>query len=190
MNFPKIKMKSEYCATAKTLHWLVFILLLAQYAVAIVMPEVHRDTKPVGLVELHLSLGATILIIVMVRLIWRIARPVSLASVETSIWTHRTAMLTHWALYGLMILVPILGWVNTCGRGWPVHFLGLIALPAIAPVGFKNLGLVGDIHGWIAYYILTFFIALHLGGVLYHQFVLRDNVLLRMLPSRRLKEPQ
>ncbi len=65
---------SKYDPFARLLHWLVVLLLAAQYVVAWTMPEIHRGTQPVGLIAIHLTLGVSIIAVMVVRLLWRVLR--------------------------------------------------------------------------------------------------------------------
>ena len=60
-----------YGGVAKTLHWLIVALLIAQYAIAWTMPDINPRTPPNTLVYLHFSIGVTILCFAVVRLLWR-----------------------------------------------------------------------------------------------------------------------
>jgi cytochrome b561 len=168
-----------YGPAAKLFHWLTVALLATQFTLAWTMPEIHRGTLPVGLIAWHLSVGAAIAALVLVRLGWRVAHPVPPGDAPGSL-SYRVAAATHILLYLLMIVVVVLGWVNASSRGWTVTLLGMVPLPAIAPSGWRPGHIVGDIHGYLA--IGTLVLAgLHVLGALYHHFMLRDSVLQRML---------
>ncbi|MGH7034700.1 MAG: cytochrome b [Stellaceae bacterium] len=178
----QIETRTGYGLLAKTLHWLIFALLVAQYCLGWTMPDVHRDTKPEGLIAWHLAVGATILGVVLIRLVWRAMRPVPLDRASLPRWQARLAQATHWLLYIGLVVMLLLGWANASARGFPVLFLGLIPLPPIMPVG-SRLGLgFGDIHIFLSWCLLAL-IALHVLAALYHRLILRDLVLQRMLRS-------
>ena len=171
----------EYGSAAKIFHWTIVLLLAIQYGVAWTMPEMHRDTKPEGLISLHLSLGALILLVMLLRLCWRLFRPVPLRTDNVPGWQVMAARTIHLLLYALLVVMPVLGWANANSRGWDVGLFGIIPLPAImaahAPLGHT----LGDVHTLIAYTLLGL-LALHVAGALYHHFRLRDRTLSRMLP--------
>jgi cytochrome b561 len=171
-----------YGPVAKTLHWLLFALLAAQFLIGWIMPDVHRNTKPDGLIAWHLGVGATIIALLVIRLAWRLYRPVPLEAANTPPWQNALAHATHWLLYFLLALILLLGWANASARGYPVTILGIIPLPPIMPVG-SSIGMeAGDVHGLITWVLLGL-IGLHVLGALYHRLVLRDRVLQRMLPG-------
>jgi cytochrome b561 len=175
---------SGYNHTAKSLHWLVLVLLVVQFAVAWTMPDIHRDTKPVGIIAWHLGIGVFILLVMLLRLGWRVVSEAPPAPIGLPPSLRRLSRATHFLLYAILIVLPLLGWINANARGWTVWFVGVIPLPALVPSGSTWGGKMGDAHTIVAYVLLGT-VGLHVLGALYHQFVLRDALLRRMLPTRR-----
>ena len=172
-----------YDPVAKSLHWIVFLLLAAQYAVGSIMPHIGRHTPDESWVAWHMSIGATIpCFSVVVRLAWRIAHPVALAPGMPA-WQARFGSLDP-----LAALCPGagdghsgLGRGQLPGLGGFEYMFGLIPLPAIAAKeGAAWAHEAGDIHDWLLY-VLAAVIGLHVAGALYHQYVMRDDELRRML---------
>jgi cytochrome b561 len=176
--------KPGYGGVAKILHWLIVALLIVQFAIAWTMPGIHRGTQPERLINLHLSFGTVILLLVALRLVWRLFHPVPLVAESLPLWQQRGAQATHALLYLLLFALPITGWANASSRGWTIDLFGLVALPRILPTGAQLGSQIGDIHGWIAYALLGL-AGLHVAAALYHHFWLRDRVLSRMLPLGR-----
>lgn len=174
--------RESYGAMAKILHWLIFLLLAAQYAVGSIMPHIGRGTQNEGWVNWHLSIGAAILFVILLRLIWRLLFPVALLPGMTR-WESMLAHATHLILYALVLIMTLLGWAAANARGWDVKLFGAVTLPALAPNGSSWGHEAGDIHN-ILVYVLLGFIVLHVAGALYHHFILRDRVLQRMLSDR------
>ena len=170
-----------YGPTAKLFHWAIFILLAAQYAVGSIMPHIGRKTLDEGWVNIHLSLGAAILAVIVARFLWRLFHPVALAD-GLSGWELALSRITHLSLYALVFVMTVLGWAAANSRGWTVYIAGVIPIPDIAPKGSKWGHEAGDIHN-ILVYVLLGFIALHVAGALYHYFIKRDGVLQRMLAA-------
>lgn len=171
----------KYDSVARALHWLVLILLVAQYAVAWTMPDIRKDTLPVGLVAWHLSLGTALLAAMVLRLVWRIGHPAPPAA-DVPPLLHGLSRLTHAALYLLLFIVPVMGWINASARGYAVKLFGSITLPALSSTGSSLGHEMGDIHQYAAYGLLAL-IGLHVAAALYHHFVRRDSTLRRMLPN-------
>ena len=168
MNEPDI----GYGGVAKMFHWLIFFLLVAQYAVGSIMPHIGRGTLDEGYVAWHLSIGAAILFVIVPRLLWRIAFPVPLDSAMPR-WERLQASVTHWMLYALVLLMTLLGWAAASARGWQVNLFGIVPLPALATKGARWGHEAGDIHTVVVYVLLAF-IVLALASVLFLYFVKRD----------------
>lgn len=171
-----------YGGVAKALHWLIVAILIAQFAVAWTMPDIHRGTQPGTLINLHLSIGSAIWILGVLRLLWRLRYPVPLIGDNVSLWQQRAAETTHALLYLLLFFLPLMGWANASSRGWAVDVFGVIALPNILPAGSSLGQELGDVHVFASYALLAL-VGLHVAAALYHHFWLRDRVLARMLPG-------
>ena len=169
-----------YGVVHKALHWIVFGLIAAQYAVGSIMPHIGKDTKDETWVAWHFEIGSAILFFVLLRLAYKFARPVRLA--EMPAWQTRLASFTHIGLYTLILVMTLLGWAANGYRGWTVWLFGIVPFPALAEKGTPWAHTAGDIHDYLVYVLLAF-IVLHVAGALYHYFVLRDRVLQRMLPN-------
>lgn len=176
--------RQEYGLVAKTLHWSIVGLLIAQFTIAWSMPDIGPRTHPDRLINLHLSFGALILLVVLLRLVWRILNPVELLPGMSPRWQQTAARIMHFALYLLAITIPLLGWASASGRGFAVSFFGLISLPHILPARSRLTSVLGDIHT-VESYVLLGLVGLHVMAALYHHFIVRDDTLRRMFPSFR-----
>jgi cytochrome b561 len=168
----------RYNTVAKALHWAIALLIVAQFAIAWTMPEVHKGTLPVGEIAWHIIVGVTILLLVAARIVWRIVRPPVTVGVDSGL-QHRIAQLTHGLLYLCMVVVPLLGWANANARDWAVGLCTGFRLPKIMASG-DRFGLeLGDVHGTLATVMLVL-VGLHVAAGLYHHVVLKDDTLQRM----------
>jgi cytochrome b561 len=170
-----------YSGVAKLLHWLVLALLVVQFAIAWAMPEVTRDTKPVGLIAWHLSVGSTILVVMLVRLGWRLTHSVPPPPSDLPVRLQQFSRATHFLLYAMLIVLPFMGWANASSRDWPVRLFGFVPLPPLVSAGSAFGHTLGGVHAWTAIILLAV-AGLHISGALYHAVVLRDRTLQRMLP--------
>ena len=173
----------RYTGLAKLLHWTILGLLIVQFVLAWTMPDMKRDTKADTLINLHLSFGALILAVAIVRLGWRLTHPEPPPQDGLPPWQIQSARVTHWLLYLLLFVVPILGWMNASFRGFPVIVFGLGELPKLLATRAPGFGWTGDVHGVLANYAMLALVGLHVAAVLYHYFIRRDGVLQRMLPG-------
>jgi cytochrome b561 len=173
---------SGYTTTAKTLHWLIVALLVAQFIFAWTMPHIGRNTPVTTIISLHFTFGIVIVVVAIVRLAWRAfhAEPTPLDGVPP--WQIKSARILHWLLYVLLFVIPVLGWINASWRGMPVVMFGL-ELPK--PIGTRapGWGWTGDVHALLANYLMLTLVSLHVLSGLYHYFIRRDGVLQRMLPG-------
>ncbi|HMK81341.1 MAG TPA: cytochrome b [Xanthobacteraceae bacterium] len=172
-----------YSGVAKLLHWLVVALLIAQYLIAYLMPHIGRNTQPNAIINLHFSFGIVILAIVTARLIWRWTHddPAPLDGIPP--WQVWSAHVLHYALYLLLIVIPVLGWMNASWRGFDVSVFGLFALPRLMATRAAGFGWTGDVHVALSWYFILALIAAHVAAALYHALVRRDDALARMLPG-------
>ncbi|MDM8357390.1 cytochrome b [Pandoraea communis] len=171
--------RTSFGVIARAFHWVMVLLLIAQYTVAWTMPEIHRGTLPVGLVGWHLSIGTALLALVLARLLWRTTHPVQGASNTPLL--NALAGAGHAAIYVLLFAVPIMGWINASSRGYPVQLFGAITLPSLSTTGSTLGHAMGDIHVYGSY-ILLGIVGVHVLAALYHRLILRDGVMERMLP--------
>jgi len=110
-----------YTATAKALHWFIVALLIVQFIIAWIMPEIRRNTQPGTLINLHLSFGVLIVVVAIVRLGWRLTHREPVPEDGLPPWQVKSARVMHWLLYLLLFVVPILGWVNALVAWFPGH---------------------------------------------------------------------
>lgn len=174
--------QTGYDGVAKALHWLILLLLIVQYTVAWTMPHIGRNTPAVGLISLHFSIGVTILTVAILRLLWRWTHPVPTLRGIVPAWQYALAYLSHLLLYLLLFVIPILGWVDSCFRGYSIDFFGLVTIPQLITSSPALAGRTGDLHAFVAT-ILLVLIGLHVLAALYHLIVRRDGVFSRMLPA-------
>lgn len=173
----------RYDPIAQAAHWLTVLLVAIEFAVGLVMPDVHLGTTLIPLIAWHLALGSGVLLVLLPRLFWRVLHRAPPPPVESPAWQRHLALTTHFALYAMLILVPLSGWTSASARNWPVRAFGLIPLPALVPYRSRIASALGDIHVYAIYLGLLPLIALHTAAALYHRFVRRDSILDRMLPG-------
>jgi cytochrome b561 len=170
-----------YGPTAKVLHWLTMALLTVQYAIGWIMPGVKRGATPDTLMNLHISVGVVILALALARFLWRLFHHV-LPEPGLTRWQNLGATFLHLALYALIIVTTLSGWVYASMRGWPLSIFGSIPLPPLVAEGSTFGRTVGELHQ-ILIWVLLIAIALHVGAAMVHLMIYRDRVMQRMLPG-------
>ncbi|WP_062643359.1 cytochrome b [Caballeronia arationis] len=169
-----------YGIVARTLHWLTVLLLALQFVIGWTMPDVHKDTQPVKLIAWHLGVGATLIAVIVLRVVWRLTHrppPDKLPPLLDFL-----SRITHFFLYAGLLLVPLLGWINASSRGWTVRLAGVVAYPSLSRTGSSFGHEMGDAHGILAWALFAL-VVLHVIAASFHRFVLQDHVLQRMLPN-------
>ncbi|WP_239025038.1 cytochrome b [Rhodoligotrophos defluvii] len=162
----------------RALHWIVALLVLIVLPAGILIKFMTEDDKP-AFYLVHESLGFLILWFMLARVAVRMSHPIP-AEVEEPVPAFRAlAKTVHISLYVTLILQPIFGFLATNAFGFPLQWFGAVTIPS--PIGKSDLApyLMG-VHIFLGYTILALF-CLHMGGVIYHQFVRRDSLLQRML---------
>jgi cytochrome b561 len=172
-----------YTGTAKALHWLILVLLIAQFIFAWTMPHIGRNTPITTLISLHFTFGVIIFAVAIVRLVWRVTHAEPAPEDGLPPWQLATARVVHWLLYVLLFVVPILGWINASWRGMPIAIFGL-ELPKLVATRAPGWQWTGNWHVLLAEYAMLGLVGLHVLAALYHYFIRRDGVLQRMLPGK------
>jgi cytochrome b561 len=170
----------SYSKGAKAFHWIIVFLLISQFAVAWTMDEIGRGTRPTGLIAWHLSIGVAILAVAVLRLGWRMTHKPPPPPETLNALLRIISRATHYLLYGLLLILPLMGWANASARGWQVTLFGIFRLPQIVPTGSALGRAMGDIHATTAIVLLAA-VGMHVAGACYHAFILRDGTIQRML---------
>jgi len=171
----------HYGTPAKIFHWLVVALLAVQYPTGWLMPDLHRNMQPGAPMIFHVSFGLTILLLIVLRLAWRLSHPVAPES-SLPIWQRLSSELVHWMLYVMVLATTVSGWLFASYRGWTLSFFYLFRLPMLASDNAAAGKAIDGLHQ-AAEWLLLILIVLHVGAALVHIFVYRDRVMQRMLPG-------
>jgi cytochrome b561 len=171
----------QYGTTAKVFHWLIVALLLVQYPLGWLMPDIHRGMKPGDAMTWHISIGIVILTLIALRLTWRLTHPVAPES-SLAPWQRVTSEAMHWLLYVLVLATTISGWLFASFRGWSISFFFLAPLPMLSSENPAGIRLINHWHQKFEWALLIL-IGLHVVAALAHLFVYRNRVMQRMLPG-------
>ena len=173
----------RYSASSITLHWLMFLVIAT--AVALGM-SLSRAAEGWGdtLYRLHWSFGLAALGLAVVRLFNRLVMGTppehpTLTRLESVVSTF-----VHRALYVLMLVVPMLGWLGKSAYGGAITVFGLFNMPALLAQNEALSKKLLGAHG-MAVKLLMLCIALHIAGALNHALIKRDGLIWRMLPRLR-----
>ena len=171
----------RFGVVSKTLHWLTFVLLIAAFTLAVSMVNMPFSPRKLEFYSWHKWVGVTIFLLAIIRLAWRLANLVPHQPDSLPPWQRRLAALSHAALYAILIVMPVTGWIMSPALNLPVVYLGLIPIPS--PFGVdRALGeTMKVVHLSLALLLLAL-VSIHVLAALYHHFIQRDDVLRRMLP--------
>jgi len=173
----------RYNAPARWLHWITSALVLAVIIPAgiwIVYFEPADEAFKMRLYNVHESLGVTVFALVVIRLLYRWRNPPPPLPADTPAFARIAAHATHWGLYALLILMPVIGFLATNAWGFPLSVFNVLPLPV--PLG-KNEDLAKTLSflHWCGAIAIGLRILGHLLGVVYHTCIRRDGLLRRML---------
>ena len=173
--------KNLYGSVAKTFHWLTFILIVGMLSVGYYMAGMDNSPDKFALYGTHKSIGVVVLLVVVLRLLWRSKNsppelPLTLARLQ-----RLAAQVTHLMLYLLMIAMPLSGWLMSSAAGFPVSVFGWFTLPDLVSSDRELFATFSNAHETIALLMIAF-VLLHVAAALLHHFYYGDNVLKRMLP--------
>ncbi len=177
-------------SVSKSLHWLIAVLILALGIVGLLMGELPKTPKYFWVYTAHKSIGITVLVLVALRLVWRLYAGAPRPVLGTPTWQERIAEATHWLLYALMFAIPLSGWLYDSASGLrPFKLFGLFEMPKLVAPSEASAQVSHAIHEW-GFWLLILVVLAHAGAALYHHLHQRDATLARMLPQGWLDTPQ
>lgn len=168
---------------AQLLHWLIALAVFGLFALGWVMVNYPISPTKFELYSLHKSLGITVLLAVVLRLIWRAVNPTPTLAAQPA-WERRAATATHWTLYALLMLMPLSGYVINSAANFPMLVWGVLPLPNVTGENEGLQELAERVHLTL-FWLLAVLVVLHVAAALRHHFLLKDDVLRRMLPGTR-----
>jgi cytochrome b561 len=187
---------ARYGAVAMTLHWLIAATIIANLYIGLEMSDMPRgDPQHIPYLFYHKSIGLTVLVLSVLRLIWRWMNPVPPPPQGLNKWIRISGRFMHYLFYALIIAIPLAGYLMSSvgAQGHGISVFGLFDWPAFPGLsgmtrsaGHPYHEMFESIHVTLAWTMIVL-IPLHIGAALYHHFVRGDNVLLRMLPAAKLR---
>ena len=170
----------SYTCVAIAFHWTTAVLVLFMIAAGILMLRLPEGDSQNLLFNLHRSVGVLLFPLVLVRLIYRLRHPPPPLPDDLMPLQKLAAHLNHYALYALLLLNPLLGWWATSAYGAVVNVFWLFELPPIVAQNKPLSETLLAIHASVGIAI-ALLVCMHIGAALFHHFIRRDRILLRML---------
>ena len=170
---------NTYGTVAKAFHWLLFLMLAVSIVMGNLLAAMPRGAEKLQAAGMHKSFGAVLLVLILMRLLWRLTNETPRVPEGTTAGQANLAKGMHWVLYILMFAQPLSGIIMSQASGVPVGFFGLFEFPVFLD---KDAGLAEFahvLHGtvWILLILATFG---HVGAALHHHFIKKDKVLKQM----------
>ncbi|HQU77952.1 MAG TPA: cytochrome b [Azonexus sp.] len=171
-----------YTKTAKSLHWLMAILIFGLLALGFYMQDLPLSPQKLQLYSWHKWAGVTAFLLVLFRLAWRATHTPPALPASMPKLAQFAAHAGHLALYALMLAIPLSGWLMSSAKGFQTVYFGVLPIPDLLAKN-KELGdLLQTVHMSLNL-LFAIVIAGHIGAAFKHHFIDKDDILTRMLPK-------
>jgi cytochrome b561 len=185
---------ARYTNTAIVLHWIIALGVVTNVTLAWLWPHSLPDDVVRPTIDVHKSIGITILGLALMRLLWRASHAPPPIPTTYQKWEISLAHITHVLLYVILFAMPLTGWIMDSAfkdaAKFPMHYFGTFVFPRIPwimqldqPLKENIHTWFGKAHEWLSYVLYVLFV-LHVAGALKHQLA-GDKELQRMLPGKR-----
>src|SRR5690554_4528836 len=174
----------HYTSTAKALHWVIALMIVGMLLLGFLIQDMPFSPRKLQWISWHKWIGVTIFLLVLLRLGWRWRHPPPPLPASMPAWQRWAAHAGHWLLYGLMLAIPLSGWLMSSAKGVPTVWFGVLPLPDL----LSRDPVLGEQLQWLHFSLnigLVAVLVAHVGAAIKHHVVDRDDVLLRMLPGNQ-----
>ncbi len=173
--------RTNWGSVSRSFHWGLGFVIIGMIAYGWWMNHFPARPDRFFYRSIHADIGYAVLLLMVIRLIWRWINPVPALPGDTPRWQRIAARVSHGALYGVTVLVALLGWAHS-GAHKPDYadWFGLFRVPQFTSAGKASADFYENLHIYAAYVLLAL-IAIHVAAAIWHHFVKRDSVAVRMI---------
>jgi len=173
-----------YGTVARLFHWVTALLIFLMIPVGIAMTsEGFADIRN-ELFIFHKGTGALLLILVLLRVAWRLFRPAPPMPESVPSVQRRLARWNHTLLYILLVVMTVSGYLRVVAGGFPIELLDAFGIPPLISENTALANRMSVLHKF-SVYALTALIGAHIAAASFHAFIARDGVVRRMWPPFR-----
>ena len=169
----------QFHAFSRLLHWTMAAMVLTMLGIGVAMVASLANYHV--LVSIHRPLGIAILILVVVRFANRLLHPPPPWPATVARAERLAATASEYLMYGLMFVLPLVGWGMLSAARYPIVLFGSLHLPYILPQNAMLYAVLRQMHTILAYVFFLTFLG-HLAAILFHTLIVRDGILKRMAP--------
>ena len=172
---------ARYTPVAISLHWLIALLIFAGWSLGVYMHELPLSPDKLRYYSWHKWMGVTTFMLASIRVAWLATHAPPPLPRLMPVWQARAARAAHLALYQLMFVIPLSGWLMSSAKGVPTVYLGVLPIPDL--IGKDKLvgEFLAEVHEALGIGLAAL-VVLHVAAAFKHQFMDRDGLLGRMLP--------
>jgi cytochrome b561 len=168
----------QFAFFSRVLHWTMAAMVLTMLCIGVSMVASLGNYHL--LLSIHRPLGIAILILVIIRFLNRLLNPPPPLPTTMPRLERLAATASEFTMYGLMFILPLIGWGMLSAERYPIVLYGSLRLPFILPHNLVLYAALRQAHTILAYLFFLLFIA-HFGAILYHTLIVRDGMLKRMI---------
>jgi cytochrome b561 len=173
--------QDRYGLPAIIFHWLMALIIIGMLCLGLYMTGLPKGLQKLKFYGWHKEFGILILMLVSLRLGWRMSNVSPSMPSHLAVWQRFAAYAAHYALYFFMFTMPLTGWLLSSSAGVSVSFFGLFVMPDLMAPDKAWHEVFEFAHEWLAYGLIAT-ICVHAAAALQHHFYYKDNILRRMFP--------
>jgi cytochrome b561 len=172
----------QYRWPARLIHWTMALLVLATIPAGLVMVQPGLDRALQNtLFVFHKNIGVVLLVLILIRIAYRAGHPPAPLPADIPVWQQRIAGLSHGALYTLLLVMPVVGYIRVKAGGFPIESLDALGVPSLVPRSDALAEVAKSVH-YFGGMAIAALIAMHIGAAAFHGIIRRDGVFSRIWP--------